>query len=610
MITTSNLTSLLIFPAVFVLLIRLYDHFQMLGQKTWYHEYDFIVIGAGSAGSVVASRLSEDIRVNVLLLEAGGPETTVSDIPSTWPLLPGTILDWNFYTEPQPDTFLNMYEQRGKYSRGKSLGGTSVINGMVYLRGNPKDFDYWEELGAKGWAWRDVFPFFLKSERNTDPEFLANGMHNDQGPLWVTTSRRDINIDDVFIQAANELGFKEIDLNGPTRIGVNVAQQNIVNGTRVSMSRAFLEPIINQRYNLHVIPFAYVLKIMFNRNHVAKSVIFKRFGQIYKVRARKEIILCAGVIKSPHILMLSGVGQKHQLQQMGIPVIANVPGVGTNLHDHPYAIGLGFTIPKINFFQNSPFSPTQILLYLKNLTGATASLDVLFCHAESSLNEDVNWPDLQVMVLTYLLSDEPTGTVAKRFLNMRKDVYLKYFGPHIGQPGFMMFGAVLRPKSRGQLYLKSSDPFDHPAINPNLYSHPYDMKAMIEVMRMHHQFARSQSFIMNDVRPFENLVPGCEHLFDRLFYAMNKFPSDTYLECVARRMTVPGYHYVGTCKMGTFEDDPLAVVDNRLRVRNVKGLRVIDSSIMPCVVSANINAATVMIGERGAQIVKDDYGLI
>lgn len=605
-------------PALNILIDQDQQHRQIASQNWWNQHYDFIIVGSGSAGSVVANRLSENLTTTVLLLEAGKSQSFFTDIPAAYPILQNSKWDWKYLTVPQENSCKGLKKKQSKWPRGKVIGGSSTINAMLYVRGNPKDFDNWEKLGAKGWSWKDVFPYFLHSENNIDKTKLIglNGFHGKNGEMTVSSVNNPSQICTKLVEAANYLGYPTIDLNGPTQLGTNVVQQNIKQGRRQSMASAFLSPIID-RPNLHIIASAFVKKVII-RDKKAIGVLFDYDdGEEKVVYADKEVILSAGVMNSPQLLMLSGIGPESHLSQFHISVIQDLP-VGENLHDQVNSLGIHFTVSSHpNFI--SLISPTSITKYFLEGKGPLTHLDVAMVRFQSSFVNQTNWPDLHLIAHQGSPATQPIGIVSSRIFNIKRNVWRKFYGPYAGRHSFTIRPALLRPKSRGTIKLNSTDPYSHPLIDPKYYSHPDDLEAMVQGMKFAIQLGKSPAFNDINANLFNTVVPGCEKYFSNKtspivrflqrilpFVKENVSFSTEYLKCMAQTLTYTSLHPVGTCKMGSI-NDRTAVVDPQLKVIGIKGLRVIDSSIMPEIVSGNTNAATIMIGEKGAQMIRDEY---
>lgn len=544
--------------------------------KEWQREYDYIIIGSGSAGSVLASRLSERPDVNILLLEAGGNENPISDIPIAYQLLQKSKLDWAYQTVSQRDACLGLINRSSFWPRGKVLGGTSVLNVMLYTRGNPNDYDQWPD----GWHWPEVFPYFLKSENNLDWDIATNGFHSlAAGPLDIERTPHITPLGHAFVESAHSLGYPILsDLNGPSQSGFAYPQTTNRKGARCSTAKAFLYEA-HKRPNLDIITFAMATKILFNADKRAIGVEFDHFKLSHTVFARQEIILSAGAINSAQLLLLSGVGPANDLRQLGIPLVSDLP-VGHNLQDHIYPGGIHFTIDKpVSLNQKRIFTVKNLVSYFSKGLGPLASTGVdglAFMSTPLQSQDSRDWPDIQMhMVPADVVAD---GGRYLRYLAGVSEGVWSYYRAFIGVPSFSIDPVLLRPKSRGKLWLRSRDPYDHPLIDPRYLSHPADVRTIIEGMRLAIDIGLSKPFRDRfNSRLFPLPVPGCESFH---------FLSDAYLECVARTLTWTIYHPVGTCKMGTHRGDPSAVVDTELRVMGgVKGLRVVDASIMPSIIS-------------------------
>ena len=577
-------------------------------------EYDFIVVGAGSSGCVIANRLSEIENATVLLVEAGGPDSNGDiHIPLAYFKLQMTDVDWQYKTTPQKQACLAMDSHECAWPRGKVLGGTSSINAMVYTRGNKVDYDRWEKIyGAEGWSWENVFPYFIKSE-----DYQATGgdegYHGVGGPLTVTKASFITGGSKAFLQAAKELGYTELDYNGKEQLGFSVAQQTVKNGERLSTARAFLHPV-RDRPNLFVWTGKSVRSLKINRDRVEGVFVVDtdkyKTGDAHLISARKEVILSAGAIDSPKILLLSGIGPASHLKEASIPLVKNLP-VGQNLQDHimvpkgyhtdlPPTSNLSFTRTNVETFQNV----AQYFLY----SSGPLSTSPLEAHGfvQSGLQDDGDErPDL------HLLLTASKGEIKfVKLYNIRDDIVQK--SPlfrrmiDLGKPviGVVFVPGLLHPKSVGEVRLNTTgSPLNPVIIDPNYLSHPDDLDVLLKGIRLSQRLANSSAF---DVFREGELFTDDEIVTDRCPY---EFDSDEFWRCHMRQMTLTIYHPVGTCKMGR-TSDPTTVVNSRLKVKGLKNLRVADASIMPEIVSGNTNAPCIMIGEKAADMIKEDNGYI
>ncbi|XP_014247177.1 glucose dehydrogenase [FAD, quinone] [Cimex lectularius] len=565
------------------------------------NEYDFIVIGGGSAGAVVANRLSEVKSWSVLLVEAGGDETEISDIPSLAGYLQLTDLDWKYKTEPAPDHSpycLAMNGDRCFWPRGKVLGGSSVLNAMIYVRGNRRDYDSWAAQGNPGWSYADVLPFFKKSEDNRNPYLVNSSYHSAGGYLTVQESPFRTPLALAFVKGGEELGYDVRDINGESQTGFMIAQGTIRRGSRCSTSKAFLRPV-RLRKNLHITMKSQAVKILFDRGNPprARGIQYIRDGRKRTIRARKEVIVSAGAINSPQLLMLSGVGPAQELARHGIPLIKDAM-VGYNLQDHVGLGGLTFLVNEPVTFKKSRYQTLSVALdYIFNEKGPMTSLGgvegVAFVNTKYA-DSSGDWPDIQFHFAPSSVNSDG-GEQIRKILNLRDGVYNTMYKPLESAETWTILPLLLRPESSGRVRLRSKDPFAHPLIDPNYFTSRIDVLTLIEGIRIAMNLSDTRAFQRFKSRPLYTPMPGCQHF---------RFNSDEYWECALRHFTFTIYHPTGTCKMGV---GPEAVVDPRLRVHGVRGLRVIDASIMPTIVSGNPNAPVIMIGEKGAHMIKEDY---
>lgn len=526
--------------------------------------FDYVIVGGGSAGCVLASRLSEDADVSVCLLEAGPPDThPLIHMPMgiLW-MMHSKVLNWQFHTQGEPQ----LNGRRMFWPRGRTLGGSSSTNAMCYMRGHPADYDAWAALGNEGWSFKEVLPYFKRSQHQ---ERGASDWHGTGGPLNVADIRSPNVLSRVFVQAGVQSGLPfNDDFNGPEQEGVGLFQLTQKDGRRCSTARGYLKPALS-RSNLTVVTDAHATRVLL-RGGRATGVEYRQGGMFRQTYAAREVILCAGAIQSPQLLMLSGIGDGAALQVAGIPVQAHLPGVGKNLQDHldvivvhtctkPVSIGLTLR----NFLR----SGLETMRYLTSGTGMYTSNAAEGCaFAKSDPAESI--PDLQFHFTPCRLSNHG-----------RKLGFL--FGD-----GYSLHVCNLRPKSRGEIRLASRDPLAKPEIVPNYLTDSDDMERMVRGVRLARRILSAPAF--GHYRGKEIVPKGaCE--------------TDDEIRAFIRQCAETIYHPVGTCKMGS---DAMAVVDDQLRVRGLHGLRVVDASIMPLLVGGNTNAPTVMIAEKASDLIK------
>ncbi|XP_067615277.1 glucose dehydrogenase [FAD, quinone] [Eurosta solidaginis] len=546
-------------------------------------EYDFIVIGGGSAGSVVAARLSEVAQWKVLLIEAGGDEPVGAQIPSMFLNFLGSDIDWRYSTEPERMACLGSEGQRCSWPRGKVLGGTSVLNGMMYIRGNREDYDNWAAMGNPGWSYEEVLPFFLKSEDNLQLDKVDPAFHSSGGPLPVGQFPYNPPLSYAILKGGEEMGFAVQDLNGSNSTGFMIAQMTARNGIRSSSARSFLRPA-RFRNNLHILLNTTASKVLFKPDSktVVGVEVIDQYGSTRKIFAKKEVIVSGGAVNSPQILLLSGIGPADELTKVNVRPIHDLPGVGKNLHNH-VAFFTNFFIDDTDTAPLNWATAMEYLLFRDGLMSGTGISDVTG-KVHTRYADVPNVPDLQLYFSGYTASCSRTGQVGELLSNNMRNIQI--------------FPAVLHPKSRGSITLASADPLAPPRIVGNYLTDERDVKTLIEGIKIAIQLSQTTPLKQYGMRVDRTPTKGCESI---------TFGTDAYWECAVRRDTGPENHQAGSCKMGP-ANDPLAVVDHELRVHGVRGLRVMDTSIMPQVTSGNTHAPAVMIAEKGAYMIKRAWG--
>ena len=534
--------------------------------RTHGDQFDYVLVGAGSAGCVLAARLSEQADVTVCVLEAGPRDTNpFIHIPVGWmKLMTNPGVNWMYEAEGSDWTG----GRKIAVPRGKTLGGSSAINGNIFNRGAPSDFDQWAQLGNAGWGYADILPLFRRMESWQGPD--PDKLRGQDGPLRVTPSPWTHPLCEAFLDSAETLGIpRNPDYNGARQFGASYAQRTIAGGRRQSAATGFLKPALN-RPNLSVRTGAHATGVEFDGRR-AVGVTYQKSGQTQVVRARREVILCGGVINSPQLLQLAGIGDPTHLQALGIPLRHALPGVGQNLRDH-FTPRFTARVRGTRTFNERSRGLPLLAEIAKYAVGRPSILGLpsTACYAFAKSDPVLEDSDLQITFMPACYKDGHQSRLDD-------------------EPGMTLAAWQQRPESLGHVRARSADPFDRPEIQPNYLSAEYDQRVLLAGLKLIRQIMRA-----DPMRPY----------FDGEIYPGDTVRTDEDLLNTARERGTTTFHMMGTCRMGP-TSDPTAVVDSRLRVHGVDGLRVADASIFPTMPSANTNASALVVGEKAADLVRN-----
>ncbi|XP_055604796.1 glucose dehydrogenase [FAD, quinone]-like [Uranotaenia lowii] len=567
------------------------------GAKNILNQYDFVIVGASPSGCVLANRLSENPDWKVLLLEAGDRENLFVKIPVFAAYLQSTSYNWGYLAERQMYSCWGMTDQRCPLPRGKGLGGSTLINYMMYIRGNRNDYERWAEAGNPGWSYEEVLPYFKKSEKSYLN--INSTYHGTKGPVDVRYAAFRTEMAKIYVKSLLELGFPMVDYDGESQLGVSYLHTNTRDGQRLSASTAYLDPV-SQRSNLHILTNSRVTKILIDpKTKTAYGVEFVRDKKRYAVLAKKEVLLTAGGLQTPQLLMLSGVGPRSHLNEIGIQVIQDLP-VGRSLYDHLYFTGLTFVTDTKDYTLH-----TDRLLTVPNLARYFQGNGTLTipggCEAIGFINTDNSSSSAVPNIELIFVSGTPAsdqGSGVKNALRLKENTYRIYHSLESGQTdAFSVNIVLLHPKSKGYIELKSDNPFQWPRFVTNYLKEDEDVETMLKGIKRAIEILQTPAMKNCGAKLHKVPIPFC-----------SKFAhgSDDYWRCALRTTATSMYHQTGTSRMGP-ASDPEAVVSPELLVHGIKNLRVADVGVIPVTFSGHPGAIAYMIGENLADLIKSRW---
>lgn len=583
----------------------------------------------GSTGSVIANRLSENPYWKVLLLEAGGSPNPTSEIPSAWAFNLKTEMDWYYSMESTKNSCLGMINEQCVAPLGKGLGGGSSLNGMIYVRGNAEDYNEWEALGNDGWSYKNVLKYFKKSEKLSDftlideeeynlylskrkklrsneslryklSKLAIKKYHSTKGVLNVQHfgyNPGSIDIKNAIFDGVEELGETYVpDINGKEQLGFTEIQSTTYRGRRSSTAKVFLSPI-KDRPNLLIVKNALVQKLILDGDKVSGVSVASQ-NEVKVVRAKKEVVLSAGAINSPQLLLLSGIGPKAHLESVGIKVLHELKGVGQNLQDHLTALAVPLSINRSK--PDKVTTTDQLEYYYEFLfhgNGPLASFSYTDIIGFINTMKNASYPDVQFHFIYFHFNETDAMTLMLEKWNFKPEVIKQYRDLVLKSNILIISTSLLRPKSTGKVELRSSNPIDPPKIMGNYLKEPEDLQTIVRGIEFLVKLSETKALKKKDTMLEEVRLENCSSF---------KFKSNEYWECLVQHLSTNIFHPVGTCKMGS-KDDPMAVVSNKLKVHGLTNLRVADASIMPKIVRGNTNAPCIMIGEKAADMITFDW---